>query len=274
MLTLLEITNSSSDTLQLPMTDSSAGYVVKEIDGLDPVNATLTSSSIAQVDGAQPQNARRDTRNITIKLGFDPDYVTNTVQSLRSDLYDYFMPKANIQLGFYIDDALYVITSGQVESFENAMFSDDPEVDISVICYDPDFYAPASETVSGNTTSDTNVNTITYEGSTDAGVIFTLSLNADITGFAIYNTRPDNTIQVMTFGGTTFASGSTITICTIPGSKSIIYNNLGDTSSLLTWMDPTSTWISLGKGDNDFRAAYSGSPIPYTVEYTAKFGAI
>src|SRR5450756_1275481 len=92
MLTMVEITNQRNGTLQLPLLDASAGYVVRDVEGLSPVKATLTSSSMAQEDGAQPQNATRTTRNILLKIGLEPDYVTNDVQSLRSDLYDYFMP--------------------------------------------------------------------------------------------------------------------------------------------------------------------------------------
>lgn len=155
MLTQVDITNVRSNTLSLFPLDSSNGYVVKEIDGLDPVNATLTTSTLAQVDGAEPQNARRDVRNITIKLGLEPDYVATTVQSLRQALYDYFMPKASVTLGFWLDGALFAITAGQVEDCQAPMFTSDPEVDISIVCYDPDFYDESPETFSAVTADPT-----------------------------------------------------------------------------------------------------------------------
>lgn len=275
MLTLVEVTNASSNTLQLPIADSSAGYVVIEIDGLDPVNAALTSSSMAQVDGAQPQNARRDTRNITMKVGLVPDFVTTTVDSLRSNLYDYFMSKANVSLAFYKDDALYAVCSGQVETCSNNMFSADPEVDISIICYDPDFYGPAPEVLSANTTSNTDTQTISYEGSSDAGIIFTLSMTENVTtGITLYNIRPDNTVQIMSIRGRTFLTPGQIIVNTIPGQKSLQYAIGGVSPSILTWFDPTSDWISLGKGDNQFRAVIDGDPQPYTVSYVAQYGAL
>lgn len=275
MLTLVEVTNASSNTLQLPIADSSAGYVVIEIDGLDPVNAALTSSSMAQVDGAQPQNARRDTRNITMKVGLVPDFVTTTVDSLRSNLYDYFMSKANVSLAFYKDDALYAVCSGQVETCSNNMFSADPEVDISIICYDPDFYGPAPEVLSANTTSNTDTQTISYEGSSDSGIIFTLSMTENVTtGITLYNIRPDNTVQIMSIRGRTFLTPGQIIVNTIPGQKSLQYAIGGVSPSILTWFDPTSDWISLGKGDNQFRAVIDGDPQPYTVSYVAQYGAL
>jgi hypothetical protein len=278
MLTMLEITNQRNGTLRLPLLDASAGYAVRDIEGLGPVKATLTSSSNAQNDGAQPQSASRTTRNITAKIGLEPDYVTNDVQSLRSDLYDYFMTKTMIVVGVYLDGTLYAVTSGQVESFDNTLFSADPEVDISVICYDPDFYAPAPVVLSGNTSADTNVTTISYDGSSDAGVLFSLNVNTTIAagaGFSIYNTQPDGTIQTISVPNLpTLINADVLAVSTIPGSKSITITRAGTTYSLLSYMDPASSWISLTQGDNDFRAFYDGSPIPFTLAYTSKYGAI
>lgn len=172
MLTQVDITNGQSDTLSLYILDSSSGYEVRDIQGLDPVNATLTTSTIAQLDGVQPQNARRDVRSIVLKLGLKPDYVASTVQSLRTALYDWFMPKENIALSFYLDDALFVTTQGQVEDFQNAMFSADPEVDITIVCYDPDFYSNAPQVLSAVTAdpAPVPVSVGTADGTFESGV--------------------------------------------------------------------------------------------------------
>lgn len=275
MLTLVEVTNPLGNTLQLPLLDSSAGYVVENIDGLDPVTATLTTSSLAQVDGATPQNAQRTTRNITMTLGLQPDFVTNSVQSLRSALYDYLITKANVKMGFYLDGSLYAITSGQVEDFQNSMFSADPTAAISIICYDPDFYAPTQTSQSGNTVSDTTTMDVIYPGTTETGVIFTLNVNATITGgLTIYNTTPDNVVQKMFIDGN-YVSGDIVTVNTIPLQKSVTLTRSGLKSSLLALKDPAATWISLKKGTNKFRGVVAGGgTIPYTVAFTPKYGAL
>jgi hypothetical protein len=272
MLTLVEIMNARGDTLLLPMTDSSAGYAVEEIDGLDPVNATLTSSSMAQMDGAQFQNAQRGTRNITMKIGLEPDWVTDTVDSLRTNLYSYFMPKSNIQVSLFKDNALFAVTAGQVESFENSMFSADPEVDISIICYDPDLYAPSQDTQSWNSTQDTSVNVISYEGTSDAGISFTLSINTSINGFTLYNTTPDGILQKMDFEGIPMFSGDVVQIVTSQGQKSATLIHNGFSISLMPWMDATATWILLKNGTNNFRVHTATGSVPYEVNYTAKYG--
>lgn len=273
MLTLVEATNVRSDTLALSLLDASNGYVVKDIQGLDPVNASLTTSTMAQRDGAQAQNARRDTRNITIKLGLEPDYLVSTVDSLRSALYGWFMSKALVDLALYKDDVLFAITSGQVESCENNMFSADPEVDISIICYDPDFYGPSAVTSSSGTVSTTDTTAINYEGNSDAGVIFTLSINRTMSDFTLYNTAPDNTLQSFIVNGS-FVAGDVVRINSIPGQKSITLTRSSITSSILFWMDTSSSWITLQKGANNFRAFATGATIPFTLSYTPQYGGI
>ena len=273
MLTLVEVINSRSNTLSLPIADSSSGYVVKSIEGLDPVKAALTTSTLAGTDGAQAQNARRDTRNILIKLGLQPDYISTTVQSLRSALYDWFLPKSNVGFKFYLDGVLHVTTSGQVETCGNSMFSQDPEVDISVICYDPDFYAPASEILTENTVTDTSTVTVAYGGSSDAGVIFTLNIDRDLTGFTIYNTTPENVVQKTDIVGT-FVADDIVVINSVPGSKAITLLRGSVSSSILYYLDPSSDWVTLKKGSNEFRVYASGASMIYTLEYTPLYGAI
>lgn len=273
MLTAVELKNILGSTLRLPIGDISSGYSVREIDGLGPVAATLTSSSIAQVDGAQPQNSRRDVRNVTLKLGLEPDYVTTTVQSLRSSLYDYLITGAIVGLNFYIDDILTFTTTGQVETFDCPLFVDDPEADISVVCYDPDLYGPAPVVLSTNTRSDTNTNLITYQGTSEVGVIFTLNVNRTLTDFWITNARPDNQRQKMELTGS-YLAGDVITIDTRPNSRALTLLRGGATSSLLSDFDETGIWIALQKGPNQFGAFAAGAGIPFTMSYTPQYGAL
>lgn len=275
MLTAVSVTNAVGDSLVLSILDNSNGYTVREITGLDPVNATLTTSSMAQVDGAQPQNARRDTRNIVIKLGLDPDYSEQSVESLRSNLYNYLLPKENITLQFALDGSYVYTCLGQVEDLNNSMFSADPEVDISIICYDPDFYSTSSTEVDVETVDGTVETAIQYSGTSDTGFIFSITLTEDLAeGFSIYNTPPANAYQGMVIEAA-LLSGDVITVNTIQGQKAITLTRGAVESSLLYALQTGYTWLFFHRGTNYFRAyADSGSPIDATITYTAKYGGI
>lgn len=273
MLTMVEIQNALGDTLQLPLMDSSGGYVVKDIDGLDPVTANLVSTTMAQVDGAQFQSANLPTRNITMKLGLEPDYSVSSVSTLRTNLYDYLLPESQININFYLDGSLFATAAGVVESCLSPMFTDEPEADVSIICYDPKFYAPGLVTVSASTVPDLTTQVITYSGTSTTGVIFTLNINRTLSGFTLYNIHPDNTSEMFDVSGS-FVSGDVVTLTTIPGSKSLILTRSNLQTSLLNDMTPGSDWISLMKGDNILRAYAAGAAVPFTLSYTPKYAAL
>jgi hypothetical protein len=273
-ITRVDIQNVSSDVLTLIPQDASNGYEVRDIQGLGPVKANLVSSSMAQVDGAQPESSRRDPRNITMTLGIKPNYIlAHTVSSLRNDLYNYFMPKSVLFISFYMDNVLYAVTTATVEDFESPIFTDDPKADISLICYDPDFYAPTSTLIEGESTSDTSTTTINYPGTSPAGAVFTLSPDRDLTGFRIYNTKPDNTIQMFDFEGT-ILGGDVIAITSIPLQKSAIITRNMTPFSALYYVEAPFDWISFEKGGNDIRVFVADDPIPYTLEYIVKYGGL
>jgi hypothetical protein len=256
------------------MAGGAPGYLIKDLEGLGLVKATLTSTDNAQTDGAQLQGARRDPRNITGKIGFLPDYVANTVQSLRTDLYDYLMPKSNVVLSFYDNGDIFANIAATVESLDDTRFTNDPEMDFSVMCYDPDFTAPDTTSISGNTVTDTTATTIDYEGSTDAGLVFTLNVNRTMTSVSLSNIRPDNIVQTLNLEGLDLITGDMLIITSVPGAKSIVRNRAGNITSALYSLDAASTWPLLRKGINLFRAQVSGAAVPYTVDYMAKYAGL
>jgi hypothetical protein len=274
VLTQVDIQNVTGATLSLPMAAGSPGYIIKDLEGLGLVKATLTSTDNAQYDGAQLQGSRRDPRNITGKIGFLPDYIANTVQSLRTDLYDYLMPKSNVVMSFYDDGVIFANIVATVESLDDTRFTQDPEMDFSVMCYDPDFSSPTPTSTSGNTVADTTAKTIDYEGSTDVGIVFTLNVNRTMTSISLTNIRPDNIVQTLNLEGLDLISGDTLKLVSVPGSKAITRTRAGNVTSVLYSLDSASTWPLLRKGINLFRAQASGAAVPYTVQYMAKYAGL
>lgn len=278
MLTEVQATNSRGATLRLPIATSAGGFAVRDIEGLDPVAATLTTSSQAGQDGAQAQNAQLGTRTILMKLGLAPDYVNNDVRTLRNQLYDYFLPKTEVTLAFLFDGLIYAVAQGQVETFDCPLFTQDPEADISVVCYDPAFRAPQI-TEFDSLTDNTQVPfTIDYEGSVPCGIIFTMSvgllgLGQTVTEISLINATPENVTQRMLIEGN-FQPDDVITVNTIPLQRAITLTRNNISSSLLSGFDETSDWIMLAKGVNYLRASSGDTSQPYTMIYTPLYGGL
>lgn len=273
MLTLLEARNSAGTLLSLQLDDISDGFVLQHIDGLDPVNAALVSSDYAQQDGAQFHSARRLTRNIVITIGLEPDWSVDTVRDLRNRLYAWFMPKSSVELRFIDDGGLTVTTTGYVETFESALFAKDPFVDISVICFDPDLLELTSETISGDTVSDTTETLVAYEGTVETGIIFTLEVDRTEDSFTIYHRKPSGQIVQMDFAGSLLAD-DVLVINTVTGTKGATLTRSAVNSSVLYGISAQSEWIQLEPGDNYIRVYATGAAIPFTIEYTNRYGGL
>ena len=276
MLTKIEVFNGTSAALSLPFQDISNGYVVQDVQGLDPVRATIVSTKLAQLDGSRRQASRRENRNIVLQLGFIPELANSDVQTLRRALYAYLIPKTLVTLRFHVDGVGFVDIQGEVESCETPLFSAEPEVNVSIICFDPDFYALASSVAGGLTTSVAGGQTVfNYPGSSPAGYLFTLPVTRALSnGFTLYNTLPNGVIQIFDFEDP-LASGDTIKLSTVPGSKSITRTRAGVTISVHYGVSPESVWPYFSPGGNSVRVRANGTPgMPYTIEYLAKYGGL
>jgi hypothetical protein len=270
---LIEARNVMGTLLSMELSDISDGLLLADIDGLDPVKATLVSSSFATLDGEHFHSARREARNITMKIKLRPDFVTTNAKDLRNRLYDFFMPKAQVFLRFYMSDDPTVNITGIVETCETSIFDKEPAVDISIMCFNPDFVDVETVTLSGSTVSTTTETTVNYSGNIETGVIFTLNLNRAETDFTIYHRAPDGVLRQLDFAESR-VYGDTLTITTTPGSKSAILTRSGIASSILNGVSPQSNWILLGKGDNTIRVYATGAAIPYTITYMNKYGGL
>ena len=275
MLTKVEVLTEQGVLLTLPLQDISQGYSVQDIDGLDPVKATLVSSAFAQMDGEQYQASRREKRNIILTLGYEPDYAVGTVQDLRKKLYSFFMPKQRVLLRFFQTGEPVLQIYGRVESLVSPKFAKEPTAVISLLCFDPDFYNPTPVVLPGNTTSSTVEQTHVYPGSVESGMIFRLFVNRDVTEVTIYHRPPDDSLRQLDFSvATPLVAGDILEISTIPGKKYATLTRGGVDTSLLFGISPQSNWISFFPGTNKFRIYAEGVGIPYQIEYTSKYGGL
>lgn len=272
-LSKVELRTDQGVMLSLPLDDISEGFLVQDIQGLDPVPASIVSSSYARLDGDQFQSARREKRNPIFRIGLEPDYTTQTVRELRGLLNKFLNPKKNVHMRFYTDDFPTVDISGVVETFNCPLFVKEPVATSSVICFDPDFYEPIQVTVAGNTTSTVLNGNIDYTGTVDTGIIFKMTFNRDVTTFTIYHQPEGEAVQTMQVSGN-FLSGDAIEISTVPGNKYAILTRGGTESSVLYTVSPYAVWTRFLPGNNAVRVQTEGAAIPYTIQYTNKHGGL
>ena len=282
MLTKVEVINSQGDILELPLEEMTNGFLLQGMEGLDPVKATLVSSSFANLDGAQYHSSRREQRNIKLQLGFEPDYVTSSIRVLRNRLYKFFMPKTEVTIRFHTLDEFdsniisrnnLVEIVARIESFESALFTKVPAVDISFVCFDPDFINPVPTVNSGLSTAGLGESVINYAGTVENGLTFTISPTRTVDSFTIYHRPSDGTLRTLDYTSP-LLSGDVLKINTVVGAKSVIRTRAGVNSSLLYAMSPQSNWLELQPGDNNVRVYATGDAVPYDLTHIAKYGGL
>lgn len=273
MIERVDISNALGSTLQIELGDPSTGLLVEDIGGIGPVKATVVESTSAGVDGAQLQSMRREGRDVTFKINLEPDYVTETVWDLRQRVYNFFMTKMKISLRFYMTSGLYVDIAGVVETCEPDIFTAEPAMNVSIRCSKPDFIDPNTTLMNLNTTALTAVTDINYVGSVESGIVMTLNVDRTLNEFTIYNTPPDGVLRQLDFSAA-LQAGDVLKISTVVGNKYVTLTRASVTSSLLYAVSPTSNWIEFFQGSNKFRLYAVGAAIPYTIQYTTKYGGL
>lgn len=268
MLTRIEATTPRGSILNLPLDDTQTGLLVEDIDGLGPVKANITSSGFAQIDGEEYQSSRRGSRNIVITLSLEPDWALETVSDLRDRVYEYFMPKAKVQLRFHFDNRNPINIEGMVESAEPTIFAQDSMMTISLICFNPDFLDHNPVYVANTTTTTLDTIELDYNGNVESGIGFQLHLNRAMTDFSIYMND-----EQLDFTGD-MKTDDVLKIITEPGFKSAKLVHEGWETSVIYGITPQSKWLKLEPGVNQFRVYAEGAAVPYTLGYFHRYGGI
>ncbi len=273
MLTKVEARTAQGNVLSFNLYEPSSGTVLTEIEGLDPVKASIVSSKMAGVDGSQYRASVRDERNIVLKFELASDYVDNPVFAVRRRLYRFFMPKSYVTLWFYDSEDITATISGRVESCEAPMFSQEPALSASILCFNPDFVDTTFETVTGETVFNSIEDTINYEGTVPTGIEFTLYVDRDISAFTIYNRPPDGSLRQLDFA-TPLQAGDVLRINTNQGQKKVQLTRAGVVSSLLYAISPKSNWVTLDYGLNNYRVYAEGAGVPFEIKYARRYGGL
>lgn len=273
MLDKIEVRNSAGELLTLSMEAVVNGLYIEDIKGLGPTKATIVSSQPATRDGGVYQSSRREMRNIVLSLGLEPDYSIEDVQALRERVYNYFMSGEPVSLRFFDSLPRTVDIYGRVETCEPNIFTKEPTVDISILCFDPAFVSTTTITLEGDTVNDTDETLVSYPGTAKTGVVFALTIDRTVSEITIYHRAPDDTIKTFELS-VPLENGDILTISTVVGDKYVRLNRLGTVSSVLYGKSNSSEWIQLAKGSNHIRVYVTGAALPYTMAYAPKYGGL
>lgn len=253
------IENSRGQSLQL--TGDEANYQILDIEGLNPPEAQVNLTDIAGMDGAKFNSAKLQTRNVVITLRLNGDAEANRIK-----LYQYFPTKEQVTF-YYSNSHRDVFIKGYVNSCEVNPFSQDEQMQVSIICPNPYFKAidEIIEDISNVTSLFTfpftinqgepipfsnyeigSVTNIFNSAESETGVIIQINVLSAVNDILIRNTQTGESIEL----SYEFEEGDLITINTNTGEKSIQLLRGGVTSNLFTALVSGSVFLQLYAGDN------------------------
>lgn len=279
---MLQVYSAQPDAPVLPLggfMPSDDPVQVRNIDGLGPVKAEIASTPFATGRGVQYQGSTTGFRNIVLSLGLNPDWDEQTMSSLRQMLYRYFMPEAWTKLRFTSDHIPTVDIEGYVESFEPNMFSQDPEIQVSIICPKPDFVQTDATIIQGLVDDGTIEQFFDYIGTIDTG--YEMRVEATLENPAYSG---DLTVINKAWGVDQFFSVEGIEIDVTKHFRLSSVKNSKRVSSVevatniftnqLSKMTDDSEWPVIKPGENTIRVMGSEDDLAWTLVYYNRFGGL
>nr|DAF02048.1 MAG TPA: tail protein [Caudoviricetes sp.] len=286
MIRSITIDPDGYDRMTLSLTDPwSQEVVIKDIDGLGPTKGELSMEYFATGNRSFFKGARLSRRNVTMTL---VPYGDN-IEQIRQKLYNYFVVTQELTMEVETEFR-NVKARFYVESCETDIFSDQVEMNVSLISLSPYWSGLSSikEVIAGLAAEEpkfefpfhsdappkdivfgeigwTRSKRITNLGDVKTGVLMTLTFKGDVKNLRITNTMANE--QMRFFKETPFLAGERLIIDSRYGLKSITHINASNVYSaaygVQTW---DSSWMYIYPGINDFRLEYQRPDGLYTIE--------
>jgi hypothetical protein len=284
------------DPVTIPLlAPNSDGIFLEKVDGLEPVQAEITTNSYHELDGEFYVGSRVGKRNIVLHMILEPGRDL-TVSDLRRKLYGYFMPKLPVTLQFDFTDRESVQIDGYVEDYQGDRFSQDPDAAISIICPKPNFKSVTQYSVSDNSEvgTDPPLTDVLNDGdreigfelwiTNDSGVDFSGDIKIDRlveSSPGVYYSSQELYLESVDLPG---ALVDYVYINTRRGEKVIQLHNSSTSpetvDSILGKMTDDSDWPSLYSAMNKFRVVTTGTTgwgtnhLNWTLKFYYEFGAL
>jgi len=250
---------------------------IRDVQGLGPVKANVNTTPLGSMDGESYTGSLVPKRNIVLTIGLNPDWDVWSMEELRGLLDLYFMPKQPTRLIFRRDDKPDAEIYGIVEGLEPNIFSKDVEVQVSIICPDPDFVAVNPTIITGIAQASATPVEVEYNGSLKTG--FTLNVTyqsgASPTSVVVQLGDPiENHFQV----AAPITSTKYFAMCSRPGNKYVQNVELGTgvITNLLSavTIKQGSEWPMLEPGTNEFLVDTDVGIQDWELSFSEKFGGL
>jgi len=253
---------------------------IRDITGLEPVKANIALTPYASGRGALYQGSTTPERNIVMKLGLNPDWEgQQSMASLRQVLYRYLMPQHWTKLRFFSQELPDVDIEGYVESFEPNMFSEDPEVQVSIICPKPDFIEADATIFDGTVDDGTLEEEFDYAGTIETG--FELRIDGTVenpayTGSLTFKLTSFGEDQIFTITPVTVDGQRYFKLSTVRNAKRAqsVSKADGSLTNLLSGVTGGSVWPVIKPGKNILSVAATEMGQVWTMAYFNRFGGL
>jgi hypothetical protein len=282
MITKMEVYTDSPSAPELPLGGFMPGndpIQVRDIRGLEPVKAEIATTPFATGRGELYQGSSSGKRNIVITLGLNPNWVDQTMSTLRQMLYAYFLPEAWVRLRFFSDYMATVDIEGYVESFEPNIFSQDPEIQISVICPKPDFIDVDATILTGTVDDGSTELEFDYVGTVNTGFELRIDrsvLNPAYTGPVTITVLSPTDPQIFVVDPVTIDVSDYFKLSTIAQAKHVQAIDLVDASAvnLLAAVADDAVWPIFKPGENVISVAADENDQAWTLAYFTRYGGL
>ena len=257
---ILETENPMS--LSIGDADPDELLTIKNISGLTAEGVTLFTGDFSK-EGGYYQGRRSGRRNPVITFRLNPDYATDTdVSDIRDLLYMSFLEPAlesdGVQIRFVDSHRPDRYLIGYTETMPTEVFAKSPELQVSMICVDP--YLKSVDAVTEVAVGEGWLTLpLTYEGSAKTGMVFQVTILADMDYVYI-----ENNGNIMTMYGP-FLTGDVLDINSILRERYIEWNGIRKIAVL----QAGSTWLELRRGENNIAITGDGGSMLASInEYT------
>lgn len=237
--------------------DPSGPFVLKGADGLGPAEKDIRLAE-SILEGATFQGMRTHNRQVVLRVGLQPNWDTGqTAAELRDMLYSLLAPRFGRPLRheLFWFDTLQAYAEGYISKMEPAIFTSDPEVNVTIDCTHPYFKAPVDQIQQPVRTLVEGKSSFIVEndGTARTGFWLGITLQSPQTEpLSVSDEAADG--EKFEVGGT-WAAGDTLVLNTRAGERSIFKIPSGSTGpvSVLNDITKNSVWLQLYEGDNQLR---------------------